>query len=113
MLKTSESEAKIQISVSKAFSKKLYEEGGEDHIDRVNRESFNLLVGTSPSNYRLRMVSETGLHYFSGKDALRMGDPLLAKAKSYQEILYLRGYSIEDATKVTQRTFKLEKVSRI
>ena len=37
----------------------------------------------------------------------------LAKAKSYQEILYLRGYSIEDATKVTQRTFKLDKVGRI
>ena len=74
MLKTSESEAKIQISVSKAFSKKLYEEGGEDHIDRVNRESFNLLVGTSPSNYRLRMVSETGLHYFSGKETKK--DPI-------------------------------------
>ena len=113
MLKTSEHEAKIQIGVSKAFTKRLYEEGGQELIDRVNRDSFNMLVGTSPSNYRLKMVSETGMHYFSGKDALRVGDPLLAKAKSYQEILYLKGYSIEEATKVTQRTFKLEKVSRI
>ena len=46
---------KMQKEISKAFSKKLYDQGGRELVDKMNRDSFSMLVGTSPSNYRLKL----------------------------------------------------------
>ena len=107
---------KMQKEISKAFSKKLCEDGGVDMVDHLNRESFNMLVGTSPSNYRLKYKNELGVNYTTGKQALRAQDPELAKAKSYQEMMYLSGNNLSQATQLAKDRFNittLEQIKRI
>ena len=107
---------KMQKEISKAFSKKLYEDGGVDMVDQLNRESFNMLVGTSPSNYRLKYRTELGVNYTTGKQALRAHDPELAKAKSYQEMMYLSGNNLSQATQLAKDRFNIttsEQIKRI
>ena len=103
----------MQKEISKAFSKKLYEKGGVEMVDQLNRDSFNMLVGTSPSNYRLKYKNDLGINYTTGKQALRAQDPELAKAKSYQEMMYLSGNSLSQATRLAKERFNINSKQQI
>ena len=98
---------KMQKEISKAFSKKLYEIGGREFVDKINRDSFSMLVGTSPSNYRLKLKNELGTNYRTGKEALRENEPELAKAKSYQEMMYLVGNTLDQSTTLARQRLNL------
>tara|TARA_Y100000034_G_scaffold57607_1_gene70297 strand:+ start:8252 stop:8587 length:336 start_codon:yes stop_codon:yes gene_type:complete len=104
---------KMQKEISKAFSKKLYESGGRDMVDQINRDSFNMLVGTSPSNYRLKFRNELGINYTTGKQALREQDPELARAKSYQEMMFLTGNDLLKSTQLAKDRFNITNLKQI
>ena len=101
-----------QKQISKLFNKKLWEEGGREWVDLMNRMSFNKLIGTSPSNYRMQAKLKTGINFRSAKEALRKLEPLKARAKAFQEVLLLEGKDIHEATRETLKHFDYEQTTR-
>ena len=71
-----------QKQISRSFNDFLFRIGGVEEVDAVNRRTFNSLVGVSPSNYRMQTPKQDGTFYSSGKEALRVANPEIAKAKS-------------------------------
>ena len=53
------------------------------------------------------LKNELGLNYRTGKEALRENEPELAKAKSYQEMMYLVGNTLDQSTVLARQRFKL------
>jgi hypothetical protein len=101
-----------QRQISKLFNRKLWKEGGQEWVDLMNRMSFNKLIGTSPSNYRMQAKLKTGKSYSSAKEALRDLEPIKARAKAFQEILLLEGKDIHEATKETLKHFNYKQTPR-
>tara|TARA_Y100000817_G_scaffold169678_1_gene132653 strand:- start:164 stop:541 length:378 start_codon:yes stop_codon:yes gene_type:complete len=102
-----------QKQISRSFNDFLFRIGGVEEVDAVNRRTFNSLVGVSPSNYRMQTPKQDGTFYSSGKEALRVANPEIAKAKAVQELLMLQGLSEKDATKQAVRIYGGQKQVRI
>ena len=101
-----------QKQISKLFNRKLWEEGGTEWVDLMNRMSFNKLIGTSPSNYRMQAKLKTGKSFKSAKEALRHLEPIKARAKAFQEVLLLEGKDIHEATRETLKHFNYNQTQR-